>query len=200
MSHLGKHGKSPVSVMELCESLKISEKEFYTSFPSLVAVEKAYWGEKVEEVLESIKAGEEFESFSAKQRIQTFLFAFLEKSLEFRSLMFLRFSCGPLKKTRELELFEEHFVKFAADVIKHGEESGEVANRGKFTTLYPQGLYLVFRSVIDYNLKDESDQFEQTDAYVEKSSNLAFELIRTQAIDSAFDLAKFFLPKTKHSS
>jgi hypothetical protein len=42
---------------------------------------------------------------------------------------------------------------------------------------------------------DDSKGFERTDAFVEKSAAVAFDLIRTQALDSAVDLARFLLPR-----
>ena len=38
---------------------------------------------------------------------------------------------------------------------------------------------------------DDSAGFEKTDAFVEKSVNLAFDLIGKGALDSAIDFAKF---------
>jgi ubiquinone biosynthesis protein COQ9 len=48
--------------------------------------------------------------------------------------------------------------------------------------------------VISFLLKDESQRFERTDAFIEKTVAFAFDVIRTQAIDSAFDLARFLAP------
>jgi len=200
INHLHTHGKAQNSVVQLCQSLEISEKEFFSEFPSLKVVEKAFWGDRILEVIQSVSSGEEFESFTARQRFQTVIFAFLEKSLEYRSLMLIRFECGPMKKPRELEKFESEFKSFCEDILKYGREKEEVASRGRLNSLVPEGLYLAFRSAIEYHLHDESDGFERTDAYIEKSSNLAFDLIRTQAVDSAFDLARFLVPAVGKSS
>jgi ubiquinone biosynthesis protein COQ9 len=55
-------------------------------------------------------------------------------------------------------------------------------------------LYIHFRAVIAFLLKDESQRFERTDAFIEKTVAFAFDLIRTQAIDSGIDLARFLVP------
>jgi hypothetical protein len=44
---------------------------------------------------------------------------------------------------------------------------------------------------------DESAGFEKTDAAIEKSVNLAFDLIGKGAVDSAFDFAKFLYQAKK---
>lgn len=194
VNHLRNHGKAPDSVVQLCNTLEISEKEFFSEFPSFQSVEKAFWGDRISEVIHAVTEGEEYSHFSAKQRFQTVIFAFLEKSLEFRSLMLIRFNKGPMNKPRELEKFENEFKCFCEDILKYGRKNGEVAERGRLDSLVPDGLYLVFRSAIEYHLHDESEGYERTDAYVEKSTNLAFDLIKTQAVDSAFDLARFLIP------
>jgi hypothetical protein len=62
--------------------------------------------------------------------------------------------------------------------------------------VYPAVLYIHFRAVISFLLRDESKRFERTDAFIEKTVAFAFDVIRTQAIDSAFDLARFLAPST----
>jgi hypothetical protein len=79
--------------------------------------------------------------------------------------------------------------------VAKGVESGEIADRGRLTPLYPEALYFHLRSVIDFYLKDDSKRFERTDAFVEKSAAVAFDVIRTQALDSAVDLARFLVPR-----
>jgi hypothetical protein len=80
-------------------------------------------------------------------------------------------------------------------LVRQGCESGEIAERGRLAGLYPSALYLLLRSVLDFHVKDTSARFERSDAFVEKSVNLAFDLMRTQAIDSAFDLLRFLAPR-----
>lgn len=83
------------------------------------------------------------------------------------------------------------FTDFVDEVLNEGEGTGEVACRGTLTRTYPLGLFGHFLSVIEFNLEDTSKGFERTDAYIEKSVRLAFDVIGTQAVDSAFDLLRF---------
>jgi hypothetical protein len=86
------------------------------------------------------------------------------------------------------------FLSFAHRLVERGTESGEIAERRGLTTLYPGILYVHLRWVIDQWLKDESEAFERTDAFIEKTVTLAFDLFRSQALDSAADLIRFLLP------
>ncbi len=62
---------------------------------------------------------------------------------------------------------------------------------GPLSKTYPQGLFGHFVTAVEFNLADDSAGFERTDAYIEKSVKLAFDVIGTQALDSAFDLVRF---------
>ncbi len=195
IAHLLEHGLPPASVYRFCRDLGIEERAFFQEFPSFHAVEAGHWESMLDRVLQSVESGGEWESFGAKQRFLGFLFAFCEASLGERSLFLLRLSeIGVFVRPPFLRRFENRFKIFAKTLVELGLENGEIAGRGRIADLYPNGFYLLFRGVIDFHLQDESDGFQRTDAFIEKSVGVAFDLIRTQVLDSAFDLAKFLLP------
>jgi hypothetical protein len=76
----------------------------------------------------------------------------------------------------------------------------EIAERGRLSALYPEALYLHLRGAIDFNLRDESRGYERTDAFIEKTVAVAFDLLRTQVFDSALDLARFLIPCRERSA
>ena len=199
--HLREHGRPPESVYRFCKGLGIEEREFFEQYSSFDAVESAVWEQMLSRVIGAIVAGPEWASFSARQRLLTFLFAFTEEALGQRSLFLLRFhELSPVARPAWLRSFEARFKDFAAEIIAHGRENREIADRGRLTDAYPQVLYVHFRSVIDFWVKDDSRQFERTDAFIEKTVSLAFDVIRTQAIDTAFDLLRFLKPHRSHRS
>ncbi len=197
LEHWKRAGEYPESVTLLCEEAEIGEGEFFAMFPNLESVEAAHWVRALDGVIARVKASEEWEGFSAKQRLLVFLFAFVEDALAFRSTMLLRFGGGlrPYENPAVLRKLEGRFKSFAEDLLVRGVETGEVAERGPLGRLYPGGMYLHFRSVIAFWLADDSERYERTDAFVEKTVHLAFDVVGRQTIDSAVDLARFFLPR-----
>jgi AcrR family transcriptional regulator len=192
---LREHGRPPETVFAFCKQLGITEREFFTEFASFDAVEGAYWEQLVDGVAAAVESGPEWPDFNARQRLLSFLYAFCEASLDHRSVMLARLSkLGPLPKPAFLKGFETRFKVFAKGVLEHGVALGEVAERGRLAALYPDALYTHFRGVVDFFLKDDSRGYERTDAFIEKSVAVAFDLVRTQIVDSAFDLARFLLP------
>jgi hypothetical protein len=199
MATLQKEGHAPVSVHRFCKDLGIAEKDFYMAFLNLHAVEKHFWRSWMETIIAAVSSGKEWTSFSAKERYLAFLFAFTGQALEQRSLLEERFGkltllCNP----SSLDGLKSSLKDFTSELIQHGMEKGDIAHRGALGNLYPEVLYIHWRSVLEYFLKDESQGFERTDAFIEKTVEFAFDLFRTQAIDSAADLVRFLLPQLAH--
>ncbi len=76
-------------------------------------------------------------------------------------------------------------------IINEGIKNGEIAKRPYLDKRYPQIFWTHFALMLLYWKEDESASFEKTDAYIEKSVRLAFDLIGKGVIDSALDFAKF---------
>jgi hypothetical protein len=155
-------------------------------------LEGAFWGGLVSRVVDAVKAGAEWDGFAARERYLTFLYAFMEQSLGNRSMLLLRLKgVSPFARSPVLRKMEARFKEFADLIVSHGISTGEIADRGSLGSFYPDALYIHFRGVMQFNVRDDSEGYERTDEFIEKTVKLAFELIGTQAIDSAFDLGKF---------
>ena len=87
--------------------------------------------------------------------------------------------------------FKEKFKDFASDIIMEGKETQEIANRPVISDRYDEALWIQVLFVLKYWLDDNSPRFEKTDAAIEKSVNLAFDLMGKSALDSFLDFAKF---------
>lgn len=188
-------GRPPVSVFRFCQTLGITEREFFGEYPSLEAVERQWWKSVLEHVIHSVESGPEWAQFSARQRMLAFLFGFVEKSLDHRSLLLLRLGgVMPVQPVPEWVALEQRFDEFATSLLMHGRSQGEIVARGPLTNVYPKALRLLLRSVVSFNLKDESPKYERTDAFIEKSVTVLFDLMGRQALDSGFDLLRFLVP------
>ena len=54
-------------------------------------------------------------------------------------------------------------------------------------------MFEQFRSIIEYHRKDQSEEFQDTDALIEKSVRLGADIARAGTLDSAIDLGRFLL-------
>lgn len=98
--NLREHGRPPETVFAFCKQLGISERDFFSEFASFEAVESDFWERVLDGVVKAVESGAEWEGFSARQRLLTFLYAFCEASLDHRSLMLARFSPRAAFKTQ----------------------------------------------------------------------------------------------------
>ncbi len=194
-------GVPPVSAYTFCKSLKITEKSFYQEFPSLEAVEKVYWQNMIKKVIAAIERGGEWKQFTSKQQLLVFLYAFFEEALDHRTLLLVRMrQVSPMEKPACFSGFESVYKDFIRRVLKKGVETKEIAARGKLQAFYPELFYFHLRAVIDFNLKDASEGYERTDALIEKSVTFIFDLLRTSAIESGFDLGKMFISMMRRAN
>jgi len=199
--HWLEEGEAPASVFAFCKSLKMKERDFYSEFASFDAVESAFWEAQIEQVRRAVEAGKEWATFSAQQRLLAFLYAYFEHALDHRSLALLRIK--PLRLIEHPQLlhgFEASYRAFIAEIIKHAHEQREIADRGRLNTFYPEAFLFHFRFLIEENLKDTSPGFERTDALIEKTVKLAFDLLKAQALESAVDLARWFIQLPRESA
>ena len=72
-----------------------------------------------------------------------------------------------------------------------GINKQELAERKYIDGKYVDGLWLNFLFVIKFWVDDNSPAFEKTDAAIEKSVNLALDLMGKSPLDAAFDFGKF---------
>jgi len=201
LDYLLEHGQQPASVRQFARMQGATEKAFFTHFASFDALEGRIWKSMVTETVETLKADEEYAAYPARQKLAAFYYTFLDGALDNRSFLLLRFPGVQLVTPPQfLNTFRDTFLDYIRPVLNEAKESQEVPKRGDLNKAYPGLIYAQLLFIIDYWLKDESEQFERTDALVEKSITLAFDLIGTQVVDSAFDLVRFLAGEMKKAS
>jgi AcrR family transcriptional regulator len=192
-TYLLTHGKQPPSVFKFCVDLGITEDEFYRNFPSLEGVDRSLWKGFIDQTTNRLQADETFAAFTSREKILAFYFTLLEELKTDRSLVLFF-----LNGVRRLELtpgylksFKPAFETFFVAILAEGKERGEVAIRPYLDKQYPKLFWMHLGFILVFWKEDDSKGFEKTDAAVEKSVNLAFDLIGNGALDTAIDFGKF---------
>jgi hypothetical protein len=196
IDHVLEEGKPPASVYKFCKALAVAEKDFYGIFSSFPALEGQIWASWVEQTCATISASGEWPGFNARQRFLTFLFAFFERAVDHRSFLLARFPCPKTRLLREapsIAPLKRRFTRFAETVLEHGIGTGEIPARAGLERLYAPAFTEVFLAAIDFHVNDDSPGFERTDACIEKTVVLAFDLVGRSLAESAFDLIRFVL-------
>jgi AcrR family transcriptional regulator len=192
-------GNRPASVYKFCVDVGISESDFYDHFGSFEGIERSIWKGFADTTVKRVRGDKAFADFSTREKILAFYFTLLEELRANRSFVLLE-----LHSFRKLEIvpsflkdFKTSFEAFMESILVQGKTSGEVANRPFLDKRYPQLFWLHLGFVIQFWKEDDSAGFEKTDAMIEKSVNLAFDLIGKGAVDSAIDFAKFLYQNKK---
>ncbi|MDF2158283.1 TetR family transcriptional regulator C-terminal domain-containing protein [Algoriphagus sp. CAU 1675] len=187
-------GNQPTSIFKFAQSLKMKEGDFYAYFTSFEAIKSAILLQIFEEARLQLESQEVFKEYSAREKFLGFLFTWVEVLKTKRSYLLSVYGQSSKIITSfpsEFREFRKKFKEFAADIILEGKETQEIANRPFISDRYDEALWLQVLFVFKYWLEDHSPRFEKTDAAIEKSVNLAFDLMGQSALDSFLDFAKF---------
>jgi hypothetical protein len=75
--------------------------------------------------------------------------------------------------------------------MNEGMSTKEIEERKFISNKYGDAAWLNLLFVTDFWLKDKSSGFEKTDEAIERSVNLAFDLIGKSPLDSIIEFGKF---------
>ena len=193
MDILLRTGEAPPTVYKFVKDLGISEEEFYKSFTTFDAIEEKVWIEFLDRTLDILEKDENYEVFTAREKLLTFFFTHLEVLMAHRSYALLRirelrrFSGTP----SIFRAYKKRFSKFAGALVDEALITREIAPRPFISDRYHSAIWLQLMFVLNFWAEDRSPGFERSDAAVEKAVNLAFNILGDTTPDSIIDFAKF---------
>jgi hypothetical protein len=191
-------GRAPNSVFEFCKHFNHKETTFYKYFNSLKQIRKKILGNLASTILGTLDNDKNYAEFNANEKALALFFTTFETFLDNRSYLISKYD-----KTRDLknlsgdwDLFFTLFDERMNSIVDEAKQNEEVKDRPYIGNYYGKSFKLVFLYVFRVWLNDESENFETTDAAIEKSVNLAFEFLGQSPLDSLIDFGKFAM-KTK---
>jgi AcrR family transcriptional regulator len=193
VEHILTHGTEPHSVYQLAQEVGIEETEFYNYFSSLAQIEQVVWADFFQQTLEKIQQEEVYEQYSVREKILALNFTLIETLKSKRSLVAYsmrnlgRFSLD-MSAWQE---FKKMFTAYLSQLLADGIYSNEINNRPFLTDYYGYLLWFQMVATLRFWIVDSSNAFEHTDVFIEKSVNLAFDLLGRNIVDASVDFAKF---------
>jgi len=186
-------GHAPANVFQLCEHLGIAETEFYHHFGSLEKVEESVLLIRWQEVAEKFAQDEQFATFGITEKMLTLHFAFIESLRDIRSYLLWKFKDwkNPMDQMKVLMALREAFQNTVSPMLNAASNLGEIPDRKVISKLNVEALGMNLAFVIHFWLKDDSADFERTDACIEKSVQLTMDFVARNAVDKLFDFGKF---------
>lgn len=193
-------GCRPKSVYAFTHSIEQEEGVFYQHYATFEALESTYWKRTVDETIEVLEADEDYASYPADQKLLAFYFTYFTHVQKHRSRLTEYFPKSGIATVKTLHGMRESFRAFAKSIIDQGVEEGIFADRKKLLEYYDRGMFEHFRVMIVFYIKDTSEDFQDTDAFIEKSVKFAIDGAASGVLESGLDFARFMIGKIPGAS
>ncbi|MFY8191410.1 MAG: TetR/AcrR family transcriptional regulator [Bacteroidia bacterium] len=190
------HNEAPKNVYVFAKSLNITEQEFYQYYPSIEAIEASIFQEWFKEVKNNVESSELYANYAVREKFLAIYFAWIEALKQHRSFVVARWQTQSkqisLPKTPTfLKPFKEDFIAFSQNILGEGMQSKEITERKFISDKYADAQWLNLLFITNFWVNDNSVNFEKSDEAIEKSVNLAFDLMGQTALDSMLNFGKF---------
>ncbi len=130
-----------------------------------------------------------------KELLLLLLSAFIESLREIRSYLLWKYQDwkNPMDQVKGLMALRNAFQQTVTPLLDSASNQGEIPDRKVVSKLNVEALGMNLAFVMHFWLKDDSADFERTDACIEKSVQLTMDFVGRNAVDKLFDLGKFLI-------
>jgi len=192
--HVLTHGSEPKSVFTFAHDLGIPESEFYQHYSSFESIQSFIWEQFIDDTIAGVKKNQPYGDYSNRERLLAFYYTLIERLKQDRS--FVKYTVQDKLRKPELhpaflKKFKSQFFEYAESLIVDAYDQQEIVKRPLISNGYKDGMWLQLIFIVGFWLKDDSEAFEKTDAAIEKSVNLSFELMGNGPLDLMIDFGKF---------
>lgn len=187
-------GKHPRNVYKFCKEAKMTEKEFYSEFSTLNAVRKKLFALPMEQTLEILEKDEAYLEYSVHEKILSLYYTWVQQLTSYRSIILHFEEESKLKFYKEFyDSFYPLFKEHVDQLIMEGVAKNEFPSRQFVDQFYTKGLWTQLMFIFKFWLQDDSKGFEKTDAAIEKSAKVAFDMMGHGPIDAILDFGRFMI-------
>ncbi|CAM2006773.1 hypothetical protein [Acanthopleuribacter pedis] len=193
-AYVTEYGDRPKTAAALARHGERETPEFFKSYGSLRALEKATWAEFGRRTRMILEADETYGEYSGREKLLAFwftLFSEFGRERAFAAAYESLLRAPALGMPRVLEGLKEEILEWAEPVIETALEDGELVERPMVTKYYARGLVFPTYCLLLFWLDDESAQCQNTDQAIEKTVHALFDCGGKNLFDSWLDLGKF---------
>jgi AcrR family transcriptional regulator len=199
LDYLRRHGHAPKTVFAFADAQGITEGEFYRHYASFASIDRELWVDFGRDARTQATLEPAWQGYGAREKLLAFYYTLLEILKNNRSFVLLTLGRSqkrqPALIPKVLDRFEADFKEFVQEILQEGRATGEVASRPFLQDGYGRIFLRQLQFILLYFVRDESANFERTDAAVEKAVTLSFDLVGRNTFDSALDFGRFLLQK-----
>lgn len=195
VDYILEYEKKPSTVFKFCKSIGIEEHVFYKYYGSFKAIEKAIWREYATVTIDRLKSDNSYATFSAREKVLAFYYTLVEVLNQNKSFIAIQLSNKKSMATSPVFMrkFRKEFDLWVNEVLEEGRLSGEIVKRPYIDQRYGALLWIHLGFILMFWQRDDSVEFEKTDEAIEKSVNLAFDVMGKGLVDDVFNFGKFLI-------
>ncbi|MEM9022475.1 MAG: hypothetical protein AAGB22_01945 [Bacteroidota bacterium] len=187
------HGERPAPFKSLAEFADQPYANLLACFDSLELLEAAVVLLYFKQTNELLEADEKFEAHSDKEKHLAFLYVLMEKTQEEEVF---------LKEFQRLKRWDQRFAMSLFRMLNAQEFEWTAPSGWGSATLdrlhiRPRQTALIHHAltVMAYSLRDQSAEKQDTDAFIEKSTDVLFRITDSGTLRSVVDLGKFLMSR-----
>ncbi len=186
-------GFENTTLREIAKNAGVSNPTIYNYFPSKEKLLFGYIEQKHKEAVEILESIEDFNTYTLREQLQTLIDTELELYLEDREFIQqiadMVFNSSSLKLGK-LYSTNELFVQTVRGMLDIAIEAGEI-EQPPFLDYLPTLFWDYYIMVVAYWLKDDSEMFENTTAFIDHSLAVIESLLASDILSKATDLGMF---------
>jgi TetR/AcrR family transcriptional regulator of autoinduction and epiphytic fitness len=194
---IGLHGIDAVTMKQIARAAGIGDATIYKYFPNKEKLLLAFFEIAMQDAMEQSLATPDFAQFSLHEKLQRMIDAILENLLaerEFVAICKTELMKSPLLLVGDnfpgQALLKQHVLQF----LSEAEQSGEIAEcafKSFISGLFGDYLF----AILNYWLKDESEEFSDTTQLVDLSLSVLVLALKSGLFNKISELGLFIVRK-----
>ncbi|WP_435262535.1 TetR family transcriptional regulator C-terminal domain-containing protein [Tenacibaculum sp. nBUS_03] len=185
---------TPHTIYAFSKNNDFDESDFYKFFNSFETLEKKVFAIFCSKTVQLLLQNDDYKTYDAKSKLLSFYYTFFELLSANRSYVILKLKQNK-NKLESLKLLSKLRKEFQ-DYISAEIHTDKIDFKNKTVNkiqdkgfLEASWMHLLF--TLQFWLDDQSENFEKTDIFIEKSVKASFDLRDITPLQSVFDFAKF---------
>lgn len=190
-----KKGFKDTSMREIAQNANVSNPTIYNYFATKEQILYSYIEYIHSLSVESLKTIPDFETYTLREQLQSFMEIQLQFYLEDREFIEQIYDMAFESSSVRLDnLYDTNriFIQTVQEILDIAIEAGEI-NKPPFLEYVPLLFWDYFVIVVAYWIKDDSKEFENTTQFIDYSMSLIESTLHSNIMQHASNLALFFL-------
>jgi len=190
---ISEKGFRSASMREIANRAEVGDATIYNYFSSKEKLLYGYCEYVQEQVIDELKGISDFHEYTLQEQLHQFVEVQLQTWLparEFLKEVFEQTFASPVAGYERIQPTRELFSKTVIELLDAAIEAGEIPDQ-PYRELLPRLAWDYMNAVLAYWLQDDSDQFSNTTQVVDRSVEIAFQLLKGGLIGKSIDLVSF---------